>query len=692
MAENKHTSLKIPGVLYILISYIPWMVYWVMSGMGNSSGIAIALAISVILIIPQILHKNFNLMDLSSIIYFSVASLSTYLFRINAFIENSGSLGYSVLFIMALFSLLIKQPFTFQVAKKDFPEVYWKDKSFLLINNIITAFWMLIFFANALIYYFVQYPTTVILTNIFIAFGTAFSIIFPMKAPAYYVSQALKRHEWQIDVTPQTSKGSDEFDVIIVGSGIAGLTCAALLSKRDYKVLVLEQHFQVGGYCSSFERKGFVFNTGVEDISGLWEKGPLTYLLRELGLPKEDLFVRNSTIYLYKGMEIRADDLEELTQILANMFPLEEQHLLAFFDDAQKAYAECYQDGDKYGTPLPAELIAKVLGSTELVNYPRNHPHFYDWMNKTYQQKLDEYFENDDLKALLCALLGYVGAEPDKTNASSALTACVAYYLHGGYFPKGGAQNFANALRDFVETHGGKVLTNHKVDKILVENGKAIGVRAGQEIFKTSIVVANANAKTTFLELVGKDNLDKAFMENIQTLKMSPSAFMLFLGVDMDLSRYPTLIKDLDEGYEIVINSNAAPTLAPALKSSLTIIANAVYQDFPERNTEAYITKKKEQAELLVHQAEKSIPELSSHVVFQDAATPKTFERYTLMPEGALYSFDQSTDVKRPYFKTPIEGLYLASASTFPGGGVEAVVISGFICANDICQWQLNAG
>ena len=171
---------------------------------------------------------------------------------------------------------------------------------------------------------------------------------------------------------------------------------------------------------------------------------------------------------------------------------------------------------------------------------------------------------------------------------------------------------------------------------------------------------------------------------------MSPSCFLVFLGVNMDLSDYPTLIKNLDEGYEVVINSNADPSLAPKGKSSITIITSANYDDFPERNTKEYIEKKRKLAEELIKKVEKIIPNLSKYIIVQDAATPKTLERYTLMPKGAIYAFDQSIETKRPYFKTPIKGLYLASASTFPGGGVEAVVISGMICANDICNWKIK--
>lgn len=686
MEENR--KIKIPGMLYILISFIPWIIYWILCSMGNTLGVLIPLIISLILINPQVQRRDFNWMDITSLLYFSIANVATFIFNVSVFMEQNGFMGYFVLFLMALISIIVKQPYTLQVSKRDYPEVYWKDKSFLAINNLITAVWAGIFLSNAVIFLFFSFPFTVILSNVLVALGIIFSTIFPIKAPAYFITKEFKRYDWNVKVEPKIPKGENEYDVIIVGSGIAGLVCGALLSPRGYKVLVMEQHSQVGGYCSSFQRGGFVFNTGVEDVSGLWERGPVTRLLEVLGLKREDLFVRNTTRYILKGEEISANNLEEFTNALSSIHPEEKDNISSFFSDAERAYIECYQGTEIYGVPLPAELIVKVWGERELLDYPRKCPHFYDWMNKTYIEKLDEYFNDEDLKYLMSALLGYVGTEPEKTPASSALTACVSYYLHGGYFPKGGAQRFANTLRDFVEEQGGEVLTRHKVDKIVVEKGKVTGVRRGENTFEAPIVVANANAKTTFLELVGEDILDKEFTRYIKGLKMSPSAFMVFLGADVDLSSYPTLIKNLDEGYEIIINSNADPALAPDGKSSITLIRGANYHDFPERGTEEYVKKKEEMKEMLIQKAEKVIPELKGHIVVQDAATPKTLERYTLMPEGALYSFDQSVEVKRPYFKAPLKGLYLASASTFPGGGIEAVVMSGIICANDICGWE----
>jgi len=688
MEDVGNNKRKIPGILYILTSFIPWIVYWVLCGVGNRLGIVIPFIISLFLILSQIRKRDFNLMDIISTLYFGIAAVITFALNLNIFVENSGFLGYFALFLMALFSLIIKQPYTLQVSKRDYPEIYWKEKSFLAINNIITGVWTIIFIANATIFLFLDIPFTIILSNTLIALGIAFSVIFPLKAPAYFATKEFRKYDWRVNLT-QKPKGENEYDVIIVGSGIGGLTCGALLSKRGYKVLVLEQYYQVGGYCSSFKRKDFVFNTGVENVSGLWEKGPVTYLLKELGFKKEELFAKNKMRYIFKGREIDASNLEEFIKVLLEMFPEEKDNIYAFFDEAKKAYEECYKDL-VYGVPLPAELIVKVFGAKKLLNYPKEHPHFYDWMSKTYKQKLDEFFTNEDLKILLCALLGYLGTEPDETAASSALTAVVSYYLHGGYFPKGGAQRFADSLKEFIEGNGGKVLTRHRVDKIIVEKGEVKGVRVGNKVFKSPIVVANANAKTTFLELVGEEDLDKKFVEYIKSLKMSPSCFMVFLGVDMDFSGYPTIIEDLDEKVSIVINSNADPSLAPKGKASVTILTLANYYDFPERGTKEYLEKKKEFAEMLIKKAEKAIPNLTQHIIVQDAATPKTFERYTSMLEGAIYAFDQSIDTRRPYFKTPIRGLYLASASTFPGGGIEAVVISGIICANDICNWEVK--
>jgi len=407
--EEKNTRHGLHACFFHSLDYL-----LVLCGIGSESGVVVAFAISLLLVASEIRKKRFDPMMFTSALYFTVAVVGTFIFNLYVFVESSGFLSYIALFLMAFSSLIVKQPFTLQVSKRDYPEIYWKDKMFLTINNLITIVWAGIFLSNAAVFLLLTMPFKVVLSNILIVLGIAFSIVFPLKAPAYFASREFKKYDWSVEVNPQRPKGENEYDVIVVGSGIGGLACGALLSKRGYRVLVLEQHSQVGGYCSSFKRRGFVFNAGVEDVSGLWERGPLTYLLRELGLKKDDLFVRNTTKFIFKGRGIEAKNLDEFIKLLVEMFPNERESIHAFFREAEKAYDECYKDA-VYGAPLPAEIIVKVFGEKKLLNYPREHPHFYDWMNKTYKQKLDEYFRDEDLKALLCALLGYLGTEPDRS-------------------------------------------------------------------------------------------------------------------------------------------------------------------------------------------------------------------------------------------------------------------------------------
>ena len=508
----------------------------------------------------------------------------------------------------------------------------------------------------------------------------------------YYLDyEDLDQYDWDVDVDPEVPKADDEYDIVVIGSGIGGLCCASLLSKKGYKVLVLEHHYQVGGYYGSFSRKGFLFNTGAVEITGLWDKGPIHLFLQQLGLDKEDFFDRSSYKYIFEDISFEwSDSVEELIRQLVRLYPEEKKNIDAFFGNARLAHEERFHEAHLYGVPLPPSLRVKLFGKENLLNHLKQAPHSYDWMSKTVQQKLDEYFQQEEIKIILDSLLSHFSGMPG--IPADVVLRNYAFYRYGSFFPKGGAQKLSNAIKDYIEQHGGKVLLKCKAEKILMEKGKVTAVRSGNRVFKCSAVVSNSNAKTTFLDLVQRDDLDEKFVEYIKGIKMTESGFMVCLGLDMDLSDYPTLISGVDfnsgEGIHVVFNSNADASYAPNGQTSVTLFDILPSYDFPERGTNAYKSKKAACAERLIQKAEKLIPGLSEHIVVKDAATPKTFERYTLMPEGAFEAEDGSIDAKRPCFKTPVQGLYLAGASTYPGSGVELSLMSGIICANDIDGWK----
>jgi len=268
------------------------------------------------------------------------------------------------------------------------------------------------------------------------------------------------------------------------------------------------------------------------------------------------------------------------------------------------------------------------------------------------------------------------------------LLANLSYFIFGGYYPKGGPGGFALALKKLIESHGGVVLADHKVDKVLIKDKTVEGVCVGDKIFKSSIVIANANAKTLFLNLVDSKEFSDKFILDIKNLKMSTSAFVVHLGLDMDLSKIPaSLVVSLDNGLYMLISTNVDKSLAPANKSVVTLIKLIDYKDFHSSKSPEYTELKEKTANQLIAKAETIIPNLSKKILVRDISTPYTFERYTSMPEGAIYAFDRSKNKNVPYFKSPIEGLYLASASA-KAGGIEAVVIAGIWCKHDILNWK----
>ena len=147
-----------------------------------------------------------------------------------------------------------------------------------------------------------------------------------------------------------------------------------------------------------------------------------------------------------------------------------------------------------------------------------------------YQKQLDLYFKDETLKSVLKSFLGYVGANAGKTSAFMVLVTNIGpYMILNGYFPLGGPQYFANALKEYITTHGGDVLCDHKVDKVLVSNGKVTGVLAEGKLFQSPIVIANVNAKTLFLDLINQKDLSAKFYQDIQDLKKGRSSLVINL-------------------------------------------------------------------------------------------------------------------------------------------------------------------
>jgi phytoene dehydrogenase-like protein len=656
-------------------------------------GILLGLSGSVLLNGYRVLTKKIMIMDLVTLLYFVADFGFTILLGSTLFLRFGRLFVYLVLCGMAFGSLAVRNPFTYQYARQDWPKEYWGNPIFRSTNNAITGFWGLIFLADAILYQIGSLigniVVSTVLPNLLLGLGIAFSFVYQKWYPKRVLMTQFKKareREWP---SPTLADGStlaeNEYDVAIVGAGIGGLSCGALLAKRGLKVLVVEQHYLAGGYCTSFPRKGHsTFDAGVHEISGLGPRGPVRFLLRELGIQDTLDFKRATSEYIFPWIRFEVPhDWKDFVALMGDHFPDEKQNISAFFDEMKGIHDDMNRDIDMQSSPQTAE---------EMMKYPLTHRYLYRWLNKSYLEMLDKYFSDTRLKEILCKLTVYLTDNPKALQAFS-MAALFGYYFDGGYYPKGGSQAFADALVSVIRNNGGTVLLKKRVCRILAKDGVAYGIsaestpprEAGTDVYKAGIVISNADVKQTFLHLIEPGSLPADFLKRVQDIEPSASAFKVFLSLDYDpqLAPLASYRPSTGPGIGIAIPSKLDSGLAAPGGSTMTILTLIPNSEAKKWDREApdYRVRKEKLMEQLIDTATLLLPDLRSHIVYKEAATPATFLRYTSSYEGAIYGPKPGQTLP---FKSPIRNLYLVGSGTNPGAGIEAVVKSALIAANDI--------
>jgi all-trans-retinol 13,14-reductase len=484
----------------------------------------------------------------------------------------------------------------------------------------------------------------------------------------------------------------DKYDVIVIGAGIGGLTCGALLAKEGLSVLVADQHSIPGGYCTSFERKGFIFDVGTDLFPGGGSGELIKDTLRALGLDNEIEFIELSppTRIVGSDYNLPLTPLEDFAKELKVMFPNEAMSIDAFVRDCKACTSELLALADSsldlLGLGGKLGLIFKfVVKSTKYRKYS----------SISYQQALNKFFKEPKLKAILGAVLDY---DPGWAAASQMLVGFPGAF----YYPKGGAQVMADVFSHGVTKHGGDLALKTLVRKIMAENGKATGVElADGKIIRSRYVVSSADGRQTFLNLVGEQHLNPKFVRELKETRLTEPLFLVSLGVDMDLRAMgfdgTTIVynrsDDIDDLWSsdpekcslwIMMHSLRDTSQAPEGMTTVQLMTPFPYDfmGYWKRNADGtrgkeYVELKETLADKLITAVEKIIPQLSQHIVYKDIATPLTFERYTLNSEGASHGWFPTPGAKMRSQKTPIKNLYQAGHWTFPGFSIFSVVVSG---------------
>ncbi|HEV8132504.1 MAG TPA: NAD(P)/FAD-dependent oxidoreductase [Acidobacteriota bacterium] len=466
-----------------------------------------------------------------------------------------------------------------------------------------------------------------------------------------------------------------QYDAIVIGSGIGGLFCANLLAQAGMKVLVVEQHYVLGGYCSTFRRKKFIFDSATHfyPLLGNPSTSP-GKLLEKLGIPTKWIKMDPVDKFHFPNGEtfVAPADLALYLQKLKDRFPHQAAQIDKFFIEVREAYL--------YG----------------LLYYFKDIPNdkAEKYQSYTVEQKLNEHFQDAQLRAYLIADHSHWGSLPNRTSFLFDSMLRLAYFL-GNYYPKGSSQAFADDLGDALKHRNGHILLCTEVERILVEEGRAAGVvvraRFGHNResieCRAPVVVSNADLIQTYRRLIGEQYCGREVIE--QLLKMRPS-FPCFLS-HVALRKMPHDAMEKAEGYywlswepediarsffKIFFTTLLDPSVAPP-GHDILIVQKWNAGDYGQVTD--WHAVKLEFESYMSEQLERILPGIKDHIVFQLSATANTSYRYTLNHQGAMLGWEMSPDQlgsMRPSNKTPIENLYVVGHWTQPGGGITPVIVS----------------
>lgn len=517
--------------------------------------------------------------------------------------------------------------------------------------------------------------------------------------------------DWSLFPTGASAEmGENEFDAVIIGSGLGGLSCAAAFARQGFKPLVLEKHYVPGGYATTFKRPGgFVFDVSLHSTS-VGEREGIHNLIPGFPEIKDVEFVPHPHLYraIFPDYDFRVPqkDLPGYIDMLIGYFPDEKEGIQGLFEDMK-------------GIVGDINKLASAKGQVDMSRFPVDFPCLFKSYSKTWGQMVDAWIKNPKLKAIISALWGYYGLPPSRLASIYYALPTIGFLQDGGYYPKGKSQKISNAFVEFIEKRGGKVMLKAPVDEILVKDHSAYGVKTkdGKE-YTGKVVVSNANAYDTFHTMMRQDEYLKDYLARMDQFTVSLSSFQVFLGLKKDLVGevgitdteifYTTgynpeaefkaaLNAEVEGGYGLTLYDNLYKGYSPKGKNTLNIITLQGYDfwkkyeaDYFKGNKKDYRAEKERMADIMIKQVEKTLlPGLSKAIEVKEIGTPLTNVRYTGNYRGAIYGWDQTLDnsgQSRLPHTTPIENLYLSGAWTKPGGGYGGVIWSGLECFGEIMQ------
>ena len=521
------------------------------------------------------------------------------------------------------------------------------------------------------------------------------------------LAQSYKRH-------PVT----EDYDVIVIGSGIGGLTSAAMLAKHGGKrVLVLERHYTPGGYTHAFHRPGYDWDVGVHYIGDVAPGSTLRRVFddisdghiqwADMGEVYDRVIIGGEIYDLPKGQR-------NLRDMLVSRFPAEEIAIDGYFRAVRAAVS----------ASLPFHAVKSLPGPMQAAAGPLVRRSFAQWADRSTREVLEELTADQQLIAVLTAQFFDYGLPP--AQSSFAMHALVAsHYFGGGYYPVGGSGVIARAIIPVIERAGGLVLINAEVAQVVVADGRAVGVRmaADGQLIRAPIVISDAGVHNTFTTLLPEDAAEDAgLLTDLTQVAPSIAHVCLYLGFEetaeaLDLPRHNLWIHPNAHYEQTIADSRQNPEAPlpmlyvsfPAAKdpdfarrhpghATVEVLTAAPYEWFEpwedsrwKHRAAEYTAFKAGLAERMLESLFEQMPQLRGRVAVCEISTPLTTAHFAGYDRGELYGLQHTPARFRQGFlkaATPIPGLYL-TGQDIVSCGVAGAMFGGVLTAATLQRGRL---
>ena len=490
-----------------------------------------------------------------------------------------------------------------------------------------------------------------------------------------------------------------EYDVIVIGGGLAGLTAGSLLAKRNLKVAVFDKSYNPGGSCGIFKRKNTIFDQGSAMLYGFGEKGFNAHRFVFNVLEEPIDIIQHDLLYVvnFKGHRIPFHaNVKQFTEELAKVFPKQRENIKRFYDDMLVMYEHVMVETPSYRSADETKAIDGLKG---LIKHPISYIRFLSYLNMSAKQLLERYFDDPEIFKFFDKLTStYCYATVEEAPAVLASVMFVDNHVGGSYYPAGSTLFLPGKLEKVIEENGGEMILSTVVNEILFKEGKAIGVKCDNGLIYTAkYVIYSGTVWNLYDKLISSKVSSRKRREWAKAQVMTYPSVMIYLTVDKEVIPEDTAPLEMLVGNPDYLDESEVTAYILSIddknlcdEDEHTVMAiGPSFEKWDFLSEKEYQVKKAKEKERLIQVLEHRFANFSKHIRTIEVATPRTIEHYTMKNHGAVAGPKQMLGqhmFKRQHIRTEWSNLFCCGESTVLGTGTPTVTTSGISAANAVLR------